>query len=220
MWYFSLPPRGTFQYVENNTVEHPTRDCLVVPILFNPRLGVARLFLCLNLEFVMKNAQNCTIQEIAREYQEKLVGKTAIFEVKDPLSPIKVRFSEGHLAHLLALHYFDLKRGEELFPRLVEGEITWDDLKKRNIGNFEQHEYRMRNMIYLPEVIENGMIATYKGGIKADLMIYHPIEKRYLSLGIYKERTTEFFIPTTFIENKRNKFSKSKHLAITNRSII
>lgn len=87
------------------------------------------------------NAKECTIQDIAISYQEYLVGKTAIFEVKDPISPIKVSFSEGHLAHLLALHYFDLRRGEELFARLINGEITWDTLKKRNKGNFEQHEY-------------------------------------------------------------------------------
>lgn len=78
----------------------------------------------------------------------------------------------------------------------------------------------MRNLIYLPEVLSNGVIAKYQGGIKADLMIYNSIEKRYLSLGILKEKTTDFFVPTTFIENKRNKFSNSKHLIITGRSII
>lgn len=157
----------------------------------------------------MKNTQSCTLQDIAHVYQENLVGKIARFEVKDPITPIQVRFAEGHLAHLLALHYFNLKRGEELFARLIKGEITWDYLEKRNKGNFEQHEYRMRNMIYLPEVLSNGVIARYEGGIKADLMIYHPIEKRFLSLGILKETTTNFFVPTTFIENKRIKFSNS-----------
>lgn len=150
------------------------------------------------------NANECTLQDIAIAYKEYLVGRIAVFEVKDPITPIKVRFSEGQLAHLLALYYFDLRRGEELFPRLINGEITWEYLKKRNKGNFEQHEYRMRYLIYLPEVLSNGVIAKYQGSIKADLMIYNSIEKRYLSLGLLKEKTTEFFVPTTFIENKIN----------------
>ncbi|MEQ6391376.1 PBECR4 domain-containing protein [Bacillaceae bacterium S4-13-58] len=168
----------------------------------------------------MTNAENCTIQDIAINYKNKLVGKVACFEVKDPRTPILIKFPEGGLAHLLGLHYFNLKRGEKLFDYLINGEITWEELERRNKGNFEQFELRMRYMIYLPEVIEHGKIVNFKGNMKAELMVYHPVEKRYLFLGIIKEKTTEYYTPTTFIENKRNKYGKAKHLVVTSRSLI
>ncbi|MDY0406604.1 hypothetical protein P5G51_015645 [Virgibacillus sp. 179-BFC.A HS] len=131
-----------------------------------------------------------------------------------------MKFDQGHLAHLIGLHKFGFKRGEQLYHILLEGKISWDDLKRRNIGHYKQYEYRMKYMIYLKEVVDSCRIAVYNQGmIKADLMLYHEKEKRFLSLGIYKEKTTDFFVPTTFIENKYNKFQNSRHIVVVKREI-
>lgn len=168
----------------------------------------------------MLNDSNCTLQDIAYMYKENLLNKLYIFNVKDKNTPIRIRFDEGHLAHLIGLHYFNYRKGEKLFAELLEGKITWDILIRRNEGNYKQYEYRMKNMIYLRDVLDqSNTIVYYSGGIKADLMIYHHVVKRYLALGILKIKDDNIFMPTTFIENKRNKFTNLKHIVVVDKEI-
>ncbi|EDN8993466.1 hypothetical protein GWC02_15510 [Listeria monocytogenes] len=167
----------------------------------------------------MSNSENYSLKDIAIMYRDHFVHKVAIIHVKDKMTPIKIRFDQGHLAHLIGLHKFDYKRGEQLYHSLLEGKITWDDLKRRNMGSYRQYEYRMKYIIYLKDVIDSCRIAVYDGMIRADLMLYDEKGKRFLSLGIHKEKTTDFFVPTTFIENKYNKFQRNRHIVVVSREM-
>ncbi|WP_146139950.1 PBECR4 domain-containing protein [Salsuginibacillus halophilus] len=166
------------------------------------------------------SANNHTIQDIAQMYHNNLLHKMYIFHLKGNRPPVKVKFDEGHLAHLIGLHYFDFKRSEALFQDLLDGKITWQTLKKRNKGNYKQFQYRMYYIIHLHDVLQKGRLAVYDGHLKADLMIYHRAEKQYLSLGLYEiDSKHHIYVPTTFMENKKNRLAEAEHYEVKKREV-
>lgn len=57
----------------------------------------------------MINSKNCSLQDIAMMYRDHFVNRVAIIHVKDKITPIKIKFDQGHLAHLIGLHNSVLK---------------------------------------------------------------------------------------------------------------
>lgn len=161
-----------------------------------------------------------TIKQIAEVYHEHLAGRIFTYNVRYKDTPFHIKFDEGHLAHLLALQYFGYKRGEHLYPELLNGNITWEVLEKRNEGAFKEHQLRIANAYYMPDVMKDPKIAIYdpkksQSRIVAEFMFYNEKNNRFLTVGIRKEnKESPYFIPVTFVESKKNKWAKNKHILL------
>lgn len=184
-------------------------------------LVFAKVFLCKEGVFVLpSNKPVATLQQIANIYDQSLAGKILTFPVKHKETPFHVKFDEGHLAHLLGLHYFGYKKGEAIYQTLLDGNITWEILKAKNEGTFKENEFRMLFFIYIVDVLSSPKIIIYdkersQSRIDADFMFYSEQNKRFLSLGIRKEDDpSEFYIPVTFLESKKNKWTNAKHIPL------
>jgi hypothetical protein len=170
--------------------------------------------------FLAINVPMVSLQDIALKYDQNLAGKTLTFNVKHKDTPFILKFDKGHLPHLLALHKFGYKRSEAIYPDLLNGNITWDLLSSRNTGSFEENELRMRYFYYVTDLLQSPKIAIFVKNsgstMDADFMFYSEKGQRYISLGIRKEKSpSNFYVPVTFIDSKKNKWSKNKHVLIT-----
>lgn len=159
-----------------------------------------------------------TLQEITEFYRDNFVGRVLRYDVRHKSTPFRIKFDEGHLMHLLALHKFGYKRGEKIYKDLLQEKITYKTLNDRDKGRFKAHYFRMKYFRFLTGVMENPKIAIYdpkrtESRINADFIFYNQVFDRFLSLGIRKEKNdSDFYIPVTFLEHDKNKWINQVHI--------
>src|SRR5699024_12293059 len=98
--------------------------------------------------------QAITLKKIAEFYKKHYVEKIIEFHVRDKKTPLQIRFDEGHLAHLLGLHKFKFKRGEELYEQILNGLITFNTLKKRDEDAFKENQLRLKYFPYIIDILK------------------------------------------------------------------
>src|SRR5690625_7826881 len=162
---------------------------------------------------------NLTLIEIAKYYKNNFVDENdKEFHIRDRNTPLIVKFSKGNLGHLLGLHKFNLKRGEMLFEKMINGKISIDYLKKRNRGVFKENLFRMKFFIHLNEILQNPKITSFdqsrnRSVIRADYMLYNYNDdcKRFLYLGIRKKAKKKKPIISCYVFRiKKKKMKKSQ----------
>lgn len=151
-----------------------------------------------------------TLQEIAEMYRDLFVGKVFHFDVAHKDTPIRIKFDEGHLKHLLGLHYLYPTRGKQFRPEsmyhdMLDGSLTLEMLEKKNPQKYRKGLLRIQCFQLLPELLKQGICGegTAQGDMRnIKFFIYDEALGRYIYLGIMKEKTSEFYVPATFVEDK------------------
>lgn len=165
----------------------------------------------LELEHVPTEEQ-LTLQTIALFYKEHLCNQVVHYKVRHTVSTIKLHFRTFDLPHLLGIHRIvngSANRGTKGFPALISGATTLDALKKVNSGGYYSTIDRILHFPFLyqlirkPEcIIFNPQALGRNSSIDAEFMIYNVFSGRYLNLGIKKEKSTDLYVPVTFVERK------------------
>lgn len=156
---------------------------------------------------------NITLQEIAEMYRDTFVGKIFEFDVTGQDTPIRVKFEEGHLKHLIALHYlYPLKgkkfRASKMYRSMLDGSLTLEMLEKKNPQEYRKRLKRIQCFQLLPELLGQAYcgVGTAGGNMKEiNFFFFDEAIDRYLYLGVKMEENTGLYIPVTFVENRTKK---------------
>lgn len=153
-----------------------------------------------------------TLQELTLMFRDMLVKKILHLDVAHKGTPIRIKFDEGHLKHLLGLQHIikskDKKyRAENLYRSMLDGSFTMEMLEEMNPQEFRKRWMRIQCFQLLPELLENGKCGegTAQGDMRnIKFFIYDEALGRYIYMGIVKEKTSDFYVPVTFVEDDSN----------------
>lgn len=159
-----------------------------------------------------------TLQEIAEMYRDTFVGKIFQFDVVDQDTPIRVKFDESNLKHLIGLHYlYPMKgkrfRAEKMYRSMLDGSLTLEMLEKKNPQEYRKRLMRIQCFQLLPEVLKQSYcgVGTATGHLKSvNFFFFDEAVGRYLYLGVMLEENTGLYLPITFVENRSKKVQYTK----------
>ncbi|SEL93393.1 PBECR4 domain-containing protein [Paenibacillus sp. OK003] len=100
--------------------------------------------------------EDLSLQTIALFYEEHLMNKQFLFRVKHKVGEIRIRFEEGTLPHLMAIHKFiNGQAGKSLIAHrgMINGQITLESLKQMNVGSYEKFKYRMTSLPLIHQIV-------------------------------------------------------------------
>ncbi|MDQ0050958.1 hypothetical protein J2T18_005305 [Paenibacillus polymyxa] len=93
------------------------------------------------------------------------------------------------------------------FPKLRQGTLTLEMLKKANLGGYERTIYRILHFPFLHKLLHQPSLIIFnpqlaQSMIDAKFMLYNIYSGRYIHLGIKKEDNSGFYVSVTFLERK------------------
>ncbi|WP_336771325.1 PBECR4 domain-containing protein [Bacillus bombysepticus] len=159
-----------------------------------------------------------TIQQF---YKEHLCDRLFVYSTDDPQRPqIKLRFKEENLGHLLGLqHIFEETKhgtkyvGQSGYDLIKTGELTFDLMRKTKKSGYKENETRILFFPFVYQILHNPDSVifdpeslTIRTKLKADLIFYNELNKRYLHLFLdhYKKRP-EIYFAKSFFDRKNDK---------------
>jgi phage-Barnase-EndoU-ColicinE5/D-RelE like nuclease4 len=163
-----------------------------------------------------------SLQTIQQFYKEHLCDRVFIFETDNTERPIiKLRFKEEHLCHLLGFQYlFDEKRfgktyiGEDGYNLIQDGTVTFEFIENTNPNGLPKYENRILFFPFVHQILQNPKSIVFlpenvpfKSKLKADLIFYNHLNKRYVHLGLdrFKKRPQNYY-PKSFFERRDKNF--------------
>lgn len=161
---------------------------------------------------------NITLQEIAEMYRDTFVGKIFEFDVAGQNTPIRVKFDESHLKHMIGLHYLYPVKGKKFRPQhmyrsMLDGNLTLEMLEKKNPQEYRKRLKRIQCFQLLPELLGQAYcgVGTAGGNLnKVNFFFFDETVDRYLYLGVMLEKKTGLYLPMTFVENRTKKDDYTK----------
>jgi hypothetical protein len=155
-------------------------------------------------------------------YKEHLCDRVFTFETDSIERPIvKLRFKEEHLCHLLGFQYlFDEKRygkmyiGNDGYDLIKNGTVTFEFIEQTNPTEFAKYENRILFFPFVHQILQNPQTIVFqpenvpfKSKLKADLIFYNHLNKRYIHLGLdrFKKRPQNYY-PKSFFERRDKNF--------------
>jgi 4-diphosphocytidyl-2-C-methyl-D-erythritol kinase len=172
--------------------------------------------------------------DIAR-YFELLHDKHIVFEINGKIVP--VRFDVSQLPHILGMHYLDSTiQGRAGFERLINGEISYNSLKRSNPKILKEIKERTHSsVLIINDILHNRMYdiccfdrsIILKGNSKNEKFEYGitrrlatTMFRRQNLLGIGKESNAEkYFFQTSYIWNVPASIGKKDSLKISIHSV-
>jgi hypothetical protein len=100
--------------------------------------------------------EDVTLQTIAYFYEQYLMNRQFRFMVKHRAGEIRVRFEEGTLPHLMAIHKFipgQAGRSKIAHKGMINGTITLESLEKANSGLYEKFKYRILSAPLIHQIV-------------------------------------------------------------------
>ncbi|MDH6374905.1 hypothetical protein M2444_006769 [Paenibacillus sp. PastF-3] len=213
--------------MKNNTIPIPQGDdlcrCQLTLIFYGSALifikadslfrGSIVMTLSIQDLLVLKelpSEEQISLDIMAIFFKEHLCNRLFHYKIRDKRRDIRLHLRTFDLPHLLGIHKMlsgSSYRGSKGFPALASGELTLEMLKKANIGAYDSTIQRILHfpflyqLMYKPQfIIFNPKVA--RSMIEAEFMLYNAFSGRYLHLGIKKEKSTDLYVPVTFLERK------------------
>lgn len=154
--------------------------------------------------------QQITLQLLADFYDEHICHQIFHYKIRDKRRDIRLHFKTIDLPHLLGIHKVksgSAFRGKRGFPELKSGIMTFDVLKKANLGGYESIVHRILHFPFLYQLIHQPNFIIFNpqiahSQINAEFMLYNQYSGRYIHLGIRKENSLDLYTPVTFLERK------------------
>ncbi|MGV6939051.1 PBECR4 domain-containing protein [Paenibacillus sp. CMM36] len=94
----------------------------------------------------LPSEEQLTLQTIAQFYEEHLCNLIFHYKIRHKKRGIRLHFRTFDLLHLLCIHKMETGssyRGKKGFPKLRQGTLTLEMLKKANLGGYERTIYRI-----------------------------------------------------------------------------
>jgi hypothetical protein len=126
---------------------------------------------------------NFTLKDYAENYSKTLHEK--VFEIQCDNETINLVFLERHLPHIIGLHHFvdknsnkDLLRkmhnlsGQDGFDNMIDGYITFNDLKNSRNGKLwkdKRNKRRILTMHLIPDIIRESTLYLVDGKLKGKI---------------------------------------------------
>ncbi|MGE6556201.1 PBECR4 domain-containing protein [Exiguobacterium artemiae] len=171
-----------------------------------------------------------TLQEIAQMYEDLFARKIHHIDIGHKSSPLRIKFDEGHLKHLIGLHYLiqtneKKYRAEYLYRSMLDGSFTMEMLEEMNPQTSKKWKMRIQCFQLLPELLKEGKcgLGTAKGNMSdIEFFFFDQTLGHYIYFGVRKEKNSDFYVPVTFFENNSTypKYASGKLVSVNEHTVI
>lgn len=176
----------------------------------------------------MPSEDEISLQTIAMFYEEHLCARQYCYAIRHKWQEIRLRFKPGDLCHLLGIQHILTGyeyRGERGFMAMKEGQLTFESLKRANIGGYEDMLYRILYFPFLFQLIHKPKIAVEvqqhsTSIVKAQFVFYDQYGAQYIELKLRQENEANpnFFVPVSF--SVKRKIKDRNHVIVNGLDIL
>ncbi|MGZ4111816.1 MAG: PBECR4 domain-containing protein [Tumebacillaceae bacterium] len=167
----------------------------------------------------MPRESDISLELFQQFYKLYLCDQIFIFELEDG-KEIKLQFEEDNLCHLLGIHHILKHRrykGQSGYELIVDGTVTIQFLKQQNKIGYQSKKHRLLYFPFVYQMILTPLLVEYSGtGMQSsmdfELIIYNSVDRKYLHLGLRKDRDSDFYYPVSFFEDSRDRYVSGQKL--------
>lgn len=152
------------------------------------------------------------LQQIVHRYQRYFDGKRCVIKTNyKSLSNFSVFFCISDLHHLLGLHKLLKLTATQTIPKIIDGTLNLDDLRKNK--NFHDVKDRIENYNFIEEVFIGNRCPCcilkkdiLNNKMNLSVVFYKEEQKKYVILGLKKDKKRDLYIPATLHTSRNNKY--------------
>lgn len=158
----------------------------------------------------LPNINDISLQLFQEFYDEYLCSNRFFYEFKGGLV-IELCFYPEGLAHILGLHYVDIRfKGMSAYDKIKAGTLTFDVMRSTNNKKFKGIRHRLTHFPFIRQLLDKPSVIKFDGAIikdcrvRCEFILYDYHNSSIFHLGIESLGTKANFFPKTFFIEVNN----------------